>query len=143
VPVGRAPLLACKPADIWKPAPLGLDERGQLVAVPLLWHSILVGGLPRQGKTFAAMAATATGHIGAGNAALVVVVLVVIWLVRVWLRPFGPCRRCRGSGRNIGSTGRRFGTCRKCGGSGRRQRPGSRTVHRAARWWRTARKSKG
>ena len=54
VPVGRTPLLACKPTDIWKPAPIGLDERGQLVAVPLMWNSVLVGALPRQGKTFAA-----------------------------------------------------------------------------------------
>jgi hypothetical protein len=54
VPVGRTPLLACKPADIWRPAPMGLDERGQLVEVLLLWHSVLVSALPRSGKTFAA-----------------------------------------------------------------------------------------
>jgi hypothetical protein len=54
VPVGRTPLLACKGADIWKPAPIGLDERGQSVAVPLMWNSVLVGALPRQGKTFSA-----------------------------------------------------------------------------------------
>ncbi len=54
VPVGRTPLLACKPADIWKPAPLGLDERGQIVSLLLMWQSVLVGALPRQGKTFAA-----------------------------------------------------------------------------------------
>jgi hypothetical protein len=54
VPVGRTPLLACKQTDIWKPAPLGLDERGQLVKVLLMWHSLLVGALPRMGKTFAA-----------------------------------------------------------------------------------------
>jgi DNA segregation ATPase FtsK/SpoIIIE, S-DNA-T family len=54
VPVGRTPLLACKPADIWRPAPLGLDERGQLVTVPLIWHSVLVSALPRAGKTFSA-----------------------------------------------------------------------------------------
>ena len=53
VPVGRTPLLACKPADVWRPAPLGLDERGSLVSVPVLWNSVLVGALPRQGKTFA------------------------------------------------------------------------------------------
>jgi S-DNA-T family DNA segregation ATPase FtsK/SpoIIIE len=53
VPVGRTPLLACKPADVWRPAPLGLDERGGLVSVPVLWNSVLVGALPRQGKTFA------------------------------------------------------------------------------------------
>jgi hypothetical protein len=54
VPVGRTPLLACKPADIWRPAPIGLDERGQLVTVPILWNSVLVGALPRAGKTFSA-----------------------------------------------------------------------------------------
>ena len=54
VPVGRTPLLACKATDIWRPAPMGLDERGQLVTVPMLWQSILVSALPRQGKTFSA-----------------------------------------------------------------------------------------
>jgi S-DNA-T family DNA segregation ATPase FtsK/SpoIIIE len=54
VPVGRTPLLACKPADIWKPAPIGLDERGGLVTVPLMWNSVLVSALPRSGKTFSA-----------------------------------------------------------------------------------------
>ena len=54
VPVGRTPLLAGKATDIWQPAPIGLDERGQLVTVPLLWNSVLVGALPRAGKTFSA-----------------------------------------------------------------------------------------
>lgn len=54
VPVGRTPLLACRPTDVWKPAPLGLDERGGLVTVPVLWHSLLVGALPRQGKSWTA-----------------------------------------------------------------------------------------
>jgi S-DNA-T family DNA segregation ATPase FtsK/SpoIIIE len=54
VPVGRTPLLACRQTDIWKPAPMGLDERGQLVELLLMWISVLVSALPRQGKTFAA-----------------------------------------------------------------------------------------
>jgi hypothetical protein len=54
VPVGRTPLLACKQTDIWRAAPMGLDERGSLVKVDLMWQSVLVGALPRQGKTFAA-----------------------------------------------------------------------------------------
>jgi DNA segregation ATPase FtsK/SpoIIIE, S-DNA-T family len=54
VPVGRTPLLACRPTDIWRPAALGLDERGQLVTVPLMWNSVLVSALPRAGKTFSA-----------------------------------------------------------------------------------------
>jgi hypothetical protein len=54
VPVGRTPLLTCRATDIWKPAPFGLDERGQLVTVPLMWNSVLVSALPRAGKTFSA-----------------------------------------------------------------------------------------
>jgi S-DNA-T family DNA segregation ATPase FtsK/SpoIIIE len=54
VPVGRTPLLACKETDVWKPAPLGLDERGRLVELDLMWNSLLIGALPRQGKTFVA-----------------------------------------------------------------------------------------
>jgi DNA segregation ATPase FtsK/SpoIIIE, S-DNA-T family len=54
VPVGRTPLLACRQTDVWRPAPIGLDERGQLVTVLLLWNAILIGALPRMGKTFVA-----------------------------------------------------------------------------------------
>lgn len=54
LPVGRTPLLALRRTDVWQPAPIGLDERGQLVAVPVMWNSVLVGALPRMGKTFAA-----------------------------------------------------------------------------------------
>src|SRR6266705_1546801 len=54
VPVGRTPLLACKATDIGQPAPMGLDERGQLVTVPLMWNSVLISALPRAGKTFSA-----------------------------------------------------------------------------------------
>lgn len=54
VPAGRTPLLRLRPTDVWEPAPLGLDERGRPVYVPLVWHSILVGAVPRSGKTFSA-----------------------------------------------------------------------------------------
>jgi len=54
LPVGRTPLLACRQTDIWKPAPVGLDERGTLVKLLLMWQSVLIGALPRQGKTFVA-----------------------------------------------------------------------------------------
>ena len=52
VPVGRTPLLACKPTDIWRPVTIGLDERGAAVELAILWNSILAGALPRQGKSF-------------------------------------------------------------------------------------------
>lgn len=52
IPAGRTPLLACKETDIWKPATVGLNERGERVALEMMWNSILVGALPRNGKTF-------------------------------------------------------------------------------------------
>ena len=54
IPAGPTPLLDCKPRDIWHAAPLGLDERGQRVRLPLMWTSILIGAQPRKGKTFCA-----------------------------------------------------------------------------------------
>jgi len=54
MPAGRTPLLRCKATDIWQPAPFGLDERGDVVSLLLLWNSILIGAQPRQGKTFSA-----------------------------------------------------------------------------------------
>lgn len=54
IPAGSTPLLKCKPTDIWVPAPMGLDERGEKVGLDLIWNSTLVGALPRYGKTFTA-----------------------------------------------------------------------------------------
>lgn len=53
IPAGRSPLLDCKVRDIWTAAPLGLDERGRRVNLPLLFHSVLVGAQPRKGKALA------------------------------------------------------------------------------------------
>lgn len=52
IPAGRTPLLDGKPRDIWRAVPLGLDERGRRVMLPLMWHSVLIGAQPRKGKTF-------------------------------------------------------------------------------------------
>jgi S-DNA-T family DNA segregation ATPase FtsK/SpoIIIE len=54
IPSGRTPLLKLQPTDIWQPAPFGLDERGRLVTLAMLWTSILIGAQPRQGKSFSA-----------------------------------------------------------------------------------------
>lgn len=54
IPAGRTPLLDCKPRDIWRAAPLGLDKRARRVMLPLMFTSVLVGAQPRKGKTFAA-----------------------------------------------------------------------------------------
>jgi S-DNA-T family DNA segregation ATPase FtsK/SpoIIIE len=52
IPAGRSPMLDCKPRDIWRPVPFGVDERGRRVMLPLMWHSVLIGAQPRKGKTF-------------------------------------------------------------------------------------------
>lgn len=54
VPVGRTDMLDGKPRSIWRPVRFGKDERGNLVALNLMWVSLLVGAQPRKGKTFAA-----------------------------------------------------------------------------------------
>lgn len=54
IPAGRTPLLDCKERDVWKPVPLGVDERGRKVSIPLVFNSLLLGAQPRKGKTFTA-----------------------------------------------------------------------------------------
>jgi DNA segregation ATPase FtsK/SpoIIIE, S-DNA-T family len=52
IPVGRSDMLDCKPRNLWRPMKLGKDERDRLVTLSLLWNSILIGAMPRRGKTF-------------------------------------------------------------------------------------------
>ncbi|NUK00584.1 cell division protein FtsK [Streptomyces lunaelactis] len=54
VPSGRTPLLGATRVDFWQPFPWGVDERGNPVMASMLWLSLLVGAVPRQGKTFSA-----------------------------------------------------------------------------------------
>ncbi|MFJ2632724.1 cell division protein FtsK [Streptomyces sp. NPDC087422] len=54
VPAGKSPLLGATRVDFWKPFPWGVDERGNPVMASMLWLSLLVGAVPRQGKTFSA-----------------------------------------------------------------------------------------
>ena len=53
------PLLGVKQWDAWRPVPFGRDARDRKVDLPLVWTSLLVGAIPRQGKTFAARLAAA------------------------------------------------------------------------------------
>jgi hypothetical protein len=55
---------------------------------------------------------------------LIAIVVVAIASRRLW--PFANCGSCGGSGRSLGSDGRRWGVCRRCGGSGHRRRLGAR-----------------
>jgi DNA segregation ATPase FtsK/SpoIIIE, S-DNA-T family len=55
----RTPLLAVVRWDAWRPVPFGRDARDRRIDLPLVWTSLLVGAIPRQGKTFAARLAAA------------------------------------------------------------------------------------
>lgn len=55
----RTPLLDVPRWDAWRPVPFGRDARDRKVDLPLVWTSLLVGAIPRQGKTFAARLAAA------------------------------------------------------------------------------------
>jgi S-DNA-T family DNA segregation ATPase FtsK/SpoIIIE len=48
------PLLGARVWDFWAPFPFGLDARGRTVSIGLVWSSLLVGSIPRMGKTNAA-----------------------------------------------------------------------------------------
>jgi S-DNA-T family DNA segregation ATPase FtsK/SpoIIIE len=49
-----SPLATASGWDFWRPFPFGLDARGRTVTLPLVWSSLLVGSIPRMGKTNAA-----------------------------------------------------------------------------------------
>lgn len=61
--VGDRDMNAAKPAawplaksgrtDLFQPIPFGADQRGRLVTVLLMFTAVLIGAMPRQGKTFA------------------------------------------------------------------------------------------
>jgi S-DNA-T family DNA segregation ATPase FtsK/SpoIIIE len=55
----RTPLLDVEWWDAWRPVPFGRDARQRRVDLPLVWTSVLVGAIPRQGKTMAARLAAA------------------------------------------------------------------------------------
>jgi S-DNA-T family DNA segregation ATPase FtsK/SpoIIIE len=49
-----SPLVKAEHFDFWQPIPFGVDARDRLVTLPLIWSSLLVGAIPRMGKTFSA-----------------------------------------------------------------------------------------
>ena len=58
-PPQRTPLLDVQFWDAWRAVPFGRDARDRRISLPLVWTSLLVGAIPRQGKTFAARLAAA------------------------------------------------------------------------------------
>ncbi|SDM35918.1 DNA segregation ATPase FtsK/SpoIIIE, S-DNA-T family [Lentzea albidocapillata subsp. violacea] len=55
----RTPLLGVHRWDAWRPVPFGTDARGRRIDLPLVWTSVLIGAIPRQGKTMAERLAAA------------------------------------------------------------------------------------
>lgn len=67
VPAGRSPLIDLTSVNFWEPWPLGLNERGETIEICTLWGALLVGAIPRRGKTFTlrlfALAAALDPHV--------------------------------------------------------------------------------
>ncbi|PRY17627.1 cell division protein FtsK [Pseudosporangium ferrugineum] len=53
-PSGLWPLIAKGTVDVFEPFPFGEDQRGRPVRLLLMFTSLLIGAIPRMGKTFAA-----------------------------------------------------------------------------------------
>ena len=45
------PLSARGRGDVFRPVPFGTDQRGRVVPITLIFESVLIGSIPRQGKT--------------------------------------------------------------------------------------------
>lgn len=48
------PLVGASAWDFWKSVPFGTTARGQVINLPMVWTSLLVGAIPRMGKTYCA-----------------------------------------------------------------------------------------
>lgn len=80
----------------------------------------------------AALVLAGAVHAGSVGAFLTGLAIAAVNAGSLYLWPFAPCWKCKGTGRNQGSNRKRYGECRRCKGTGRRQRPGARIVHRGA-----------
>jgi DnaJ-class molecular chaperone len=76
------------------------------------------------------------------SAQLVLAVIggLAVWVGWLYVAPFGPCPRCRGTG-HVKRGKRRRPVCPRCKGIGRVQHRGSRIVHQLARKVRDGRKA--
>jgi S-DNA-T family DNA segregation ATPase FtsK/SpoIIIE len=59
------PLVKAEAVDFWKPFPFGTNAHGGTVAMPMIWSSLLIGALPRHGKSFAARLVVAAAALDA------------------------------------------------------------------------------
>lgn len=54
VPAGPSELIDLDSVNFWEPWPFGKNERGDTVELCVLWAAMLIGAIPRRGKTFVA-----------------------------------------------------------------------------------------
>jgi DnaJ-class molecular chaperone len=66
------------------------------------------------------------------NLVLAIIAVIALRVGFLYLRPFGPCPKCKGTG-HIKRGPRRRPVCPRCKGRRRVQRTGSRAVHQLAR----------
>lgn len=57
------PLAARGQASVFRPVPFGTDQRGQVVTITLIFEAMLIGGIPRSGKTGAMRVLTLAGML--------------------------------------------------------------------------------
>jgi DnaJ-class molecular chaperone len=74
------------------------------------------------------------------NLILAAIAALAVWVGWLYLAPFGPCPKCKGTG-HIQRGPRRRPVCPRCKGRRRVQCRGSRTVHRLARGIRNGRQA--
>ena len=60
-----SPMAGADAWSVWDPIPFGVDARGNLIVLSIMWQSMFFGGLPRRGKTFSQRLLTAAGVLDA------------------------------------------------------------------------------
>ncbi len=67
ISAGPSDLIGLKAVNFWEPWPFGRNERGDTVWLCVLWAAMLIGAIPRRGKTFVlrlvALAAALDPHV--------------------------------------------------------------------------------
>lgn len=77
------------------------------------------------------LAAATAGHTANPLTVILLAIgIVAAYALSLFVWPWRPCPRCRGTRVNPGSNRRRYGMCTRCAGTGRTRRIGATAVHR-------------
>lgn len=75
--------------------------------------------------------AAAASPSGTGVLVVIALVVIALWFTASVWWPFGPCRKCRGTGRMRSPTRLYWRACPRCGGNGRRVRTGAQAFRKS------------